>query len=140
MRGPRLTLSAFKTSAKARAIRPLAVICLSSLLLLIGAGILASAAGLAPTLIISTPLQDDRIEDGFFTASGFARGGSDLSARVVTSQGEIRGESTASMKNYDWNFRFSTAAALDENVTLYVRISGSNGFTEQSVSFHWKTR
>src|SRR5262245_3402823 len=82
MRGPRLTLSAFKTSAKARAIRPLVVICLSSLLLLVGAGILASAAGLAPTLIISTPVQDDRIEDGFFTASGFARGGSDLSARV----------------------------------------------------------
>lgn len=119
--------------------RLLAVSALASLAALVGLGIVALAAANAPTLEISTPANGDLVEQDNFLASGFARGG-DLTARVVTSRGDIDGVRQASTKSYDWSFQFSTPLSLDEDVTIYVRCTGSSSFTERSRTFHWKSR
>jgi hypothetical protein len=117
----------------------LAISALTSLAALAGLGLVALAAANAPTLEISSPANGDLVEQDNFLASGFARGG-DLSARLVTSQGDIEGVRQVPAKSYDWSFQFSTPLSLDEDVTIFVRCTGSNSFTERSRTFHWKSR
>ena len=111
-----------------------------SILGLASVGVLVLAAGIAPALVISTPTNGDEISGDNFTASGFMRGGTELSARIVTSQGELTGQPVTPMEKFDWSFQFSAGLSLDENVTLYVRCTTPNGFTEESRMFHWKSR
>jgi hypothetical protein len=125
-----------------RFLRPRRVLKVAALLSFLGC-LSAAAVALAqagPNVKIRTPGPGDQVTAPRFVVCGSVRPDAEMTAWVGTSRGEIHGKAVLAKGNSDWSFQFTTDWVLDEDVTLFVRGTSSSGYSEESLTFHWKTK